>query len=190
MLRLNFKPFPELETQRLLLRKIKHKDAPELFFLRSDEAVLRYLGRGPDTEIKQVKDFIKAIRKSVAANDSVIWAIALKEDPSKLIGTICLWNIQKHNYRAEIGYVLHPEYWHKGIMKETIRKVLEYGFNTMQLHSVEARLQPENNASIALLESTGFVKEGYLKEDFHFNGKFLDTLIYSRLQQSPPVDIS
>lgn len=182
MLQLNFKPFPELETNRLLLRKIKHKDAPELFFLRSDESVLRYLGRKPAPSIKEAKDFIKAVRKSMAANDSIIWAIALKEDPLKLIGTICLWNIQKHNYRAEIGYVLHPHYWRKGIMKETIQKVLEFGFNTMHLHSVEARLQPDNNASVAVLEATGFVKEGYLKEDFFFDGKFLDTLIYSRLQ--------
>lgn len=106
----------------------------------------------------------------------------MKEGTDKLIGTICFWNIQQHNYRAEIGYVLHPHYWGKGIMKEAILKVVEYGFETMQLHSIEARLQAENNSSAAQLEVTGFVKEGYFKEDFFFDGEFQDTLVYSRLQ--------
>jgi len=186
MLQLNFKPFPELETQRLRLRKVKKEDADELFFLRSDEAVLRYLGKAPARSMKEIKEFLRSVRKSMEANDSVLWGIALKEFPSKLIGTICFWNIQKHNYRSEIGYVLNPQHWHKGIMKETINKVLEYGFNSMGLHSIEARLRPGNMGSIAVLESTGFVKEGYLKQDCYYNGNFFDTLIYSRLQPSLP----
>ena len=111
-----------------------------------------------------------------------MWAIALKTNPSKLIGTICYWNIQKQNFRAEIGYVLHPQFWRMGIMKETINKVIEYGFNTMKLHSIEALIRADNAASAAVLESTGFVKEGYLKEEFYYRGKFMDTIIYSRLQ--------
>jgi len=182
MLQLNFKPFPKLETERLLLRKIKKEDAPELFFLRSDKNVLKYLGKAPAQTMNEIKDFIKTIRNNIVANDSILWGIAMKEEPLKLIGTICFWNIQKHNYRAEIGYLLHPQFWRQGIMKEAIQKVLEYGFNVMRLHSVEARLAPENSGSVAVLEATGFVKEGFFKEDFYYNGKFLDTLIYSRLQ--------
>ena len=166
----------------MLLRKVKKEDAEELFTLRADEAVLRYLGKAPARSMKEIKDFLKGVRKSMNAKDSVLWGIALKEDPLKLIGTICFWNIQKHNYRAEIGYVLHPQYWRKGIMKETINKVLQYGFNSLGLHSVEARLQPDNKGSIAVLEATGFVKEGLLKEDCYYDGGFFDTLIYSRLQ--------
>ena len=88
----------------------------------------------------------------------------------------------KEHYRAEIGYVLDPAYWRKGIMKETILRTLDYGFSTLGLHSVEARINPHNIASASVLESTGFVREAYFKEDFFHRGKFEDTAVYSRLQ--------
>ncbi len=182
MLQPNFTPFPELSTERLLLRRITVKDAPELLFLRSDPAVLQFLSKKPATSIKEIEDFIGQIDLNIESNEGVLWGIALKEEPSKIIGTICYWHIVKENYRAEIGYALVPVWWRKGIMKETILKVLEYGFSTMGLHSVEARLNSANTGSSGVLESTGFVKEGCFKEDFFYAGKFEDTLVYSRLQ--------
>jgi len=181
MLQLNFSPFPELQTQRLLLRKIEQQDAAEIFFLRSDEEVLRFIGKEPAKNIKEAEEFIKKIGQAAETGDSIMWGITLKEDPSALIGTICYWRIQKENYRAEMGYVLHPGYWRRGFMKEAIHEIIEYGFKTMGLHSIEARIHADNAASAASLESSGFVREGYLKEEFFFQGKFLDTVIYSRL---------
>ena len=111
-----------------------------------------------------------------------MWAITLKENPSKAIGSICFWRMLKEHYRAEIGYALDPAYWRKGIMKETILKTLDYGFSTLGLHSIEARINPHNIASASVLESTGFVREAYFKEDFFRRGAFEDTAVYSRLQ--------
>src|SRR6185295_19509224 len=102
--------------------------------------------------------------------------------PSKIIGYIGYWRMKKEHYRAEIGYALHPAYWKKGIMKEAILAVLDYGFNTMQLHSVEANINADNNASAGILEATGFIKEAHFKEDFFFDGIFRDTIIYSKLK--------
>ena len=182
MLQPNFTPFPELTTNRLLLKRLTPEDAPEIFFLRSDETVLRYIGKEPATSIKEAEEFIERISKLVDTNESILWGIALGEKSGTIIGTICLWNLQPEHYRADIGYALHPDHWGKGIMKEAIQEVLEYGFKVMKLHSIEARLSPDNSASASVLEKTGFVKEAHLKEDFCFQGKFLDTLIYSRLQ--------
>ena len=89
----------------------------------------------------------------------------------------------KEHYRAELGYVLDPAYWNKGIMKESILRTLDYGFTTMGLHSVEARINPDNIASASVLESTGFVREAYFKEDFFHREQFEDTAVYSRLQR-------
>lgn len=182
MLELNFTPFPELKTERLLLRKLAPGDANEMFFLRSNEDVLRFLGKEPARSVSEAEEFIGKINKSIAENESILWGIALQGDPSKIIGTICLWNIQKEHYRAEIGYVLHPDHWRKGIMKEAIGCVVDYGFDILKLHSIGALLSPANSASSAVLESTGFVKEGHLKESFYFRGEFEDMLIYSRLK--------
>ena len=182
MLTLNFNPFPELKTQRLLLRKLGKTDANEIFFLRSNENVLRFIGKEPATTIDEAEDFIRRINQAIDENESVMWGIALLDNPSVIIGTICLWNIKPEHYRGEIGYVLHPDFWRKGIMKEAINCVNDYGFNVVGLHSIEALISPGNNASAAVLDSTGFVKEGHLKESFYFRGEFGDTIIYSKLK--------
>ncbi|TMI95270.1 MAG: GNAT family N-acetyltransferase [Bacteroidetes bacterium] len=184
MIALNFSPFPELKTQRLLLRKLEITDANEIFFLRSNEEVLRYLGREPAKTVAEAEEFISKIKKAVDENDSVLWGITFLSDPSTIIGTICLWNFEKENYRSEIGYILHPDHWRKGIMKEAINSVVDYGFDVLGLHSIGASLSPENIASSSVLESAGFVKEAHLKESFYFNGKFTDKAIYSRLKKA------
>lgn len=176
-----FIPFPELETERLLLRQVILNDAPEVLFLRSDPTILQYLGKEPATSLEEAREFITRITNDLENGDGIAWGIRLKEQPEKLIGNIGFWRMQKEHYRSEIGYVLHPSYWRKGIIKEAMMKVLEYGFNSMGLHSVEARISPANTASAAVLASTGFVREAYFKEDFYFNGKFEDTAVYSIL---------
>lgn len=181
MLELQFTPFPVLHTPRLVLRKLTAQDADAIFFLRSDKRVIQFLGKEPMQTLEEAHEFIRSINQNLQTGKSILWGIALAEDPATLIGNICFWNIQKNNYRAEIGYVLHPEYWQKGYMKEALRVVISYGLGTMRLHSIEARIEAQNLASAASLESAGFVQEGYLKEDFFFRGKFLDTIIYSRL---------
>ena len=181
MLQTIFQPFPELKTGRLLLRRVKITDAPEILFLRSDKDVMRYIDRDPAKNLKDAEDFIKRINKDINTNDAIVWAIELVEEPGKLIGTICFWQFKKEHYRAETGYVLHPQHWRKGIMKEALLKVMDFGFHTLKLHSIEAHISPDNAASAALLESTGFIKEAYFKENFHFRGNFLDTAVYSKL---------
>ncbi|MEQ1797836.1 MAG: GNAT family N-acetyltransferase [Lacibacter sp.] len=182
MLHLNFHPFPELKTERLLLRKMTVNDSPELFFLRSDKQVLEFIGKEPAANEEAVKEFIKTINLDIDANQAIMWGIALQENPSILIGNICYWRIQSQHHRAEIGYTLHPGYWRKGIMKEAVLKVMEFGFEEMKLHSIEARISSGNLASAAILRSTGFVQEGYLKEEFCFRNKFYDTIIFSKLK--------
>jgi ribosomal-protein-alanine N-acetyltransferase len=182
MLELDFHPFPELITQRLLLRRIVKEDAAEIYFLRSDEEVLRYIGKEPAQTIEEAENFIQQINHGIDANEHIMWAITLLDEPRQLIGTIGIWQIRKEHFRAEIGYVLHPLFWRRGIMKEAILKVLEYGFETMHLHSIQAQVAAENIASAAVLEAAGFVREAYFREDFFFRGKFFDTIVFSKLK--------
>jgi ribosomal-protein-alanine N-acetyltransferase len=85
----------------------------------------------------------------------------------------------KEHYRGEVGYVLLPEYQGKGIMHEALGAVIAYGFDVMKLHSIEANTNPNNTPSHKLLERHGFVREAYFKENYYYNGKFLDSAIYS-----------
>lgn len=184
MLQLNFIPFPEISTKRLLLRRLTLNDAQEIFILRSDKTVLQFLGKEPAKTIQEAEAFIKKVNEDIDTGEVIMWGIALKNEPATVIGSINYWRLIKEHYRAEIGYALHPGYWRKGIMKEAILEVLEFGFNVMKLHSVEARIAVGNTASGFILEATGFTEEAYFKEDFFFRGKFEDTKVYSRLANS------
>jgi ribosomal-protein-alanine N-acetyltransferase len=177
-----FFPFPEITTERLLLRRIIIQDAQEIFLLRSDEVVMKYVDRPRATSLHDAEDFLDIINKSLDVNDGISWGITMKENPEKLIGYIGYWRMKKEHYRAEIGYMLNPAFWKKGIMKEAILAVLDFGFDTMHLHSIEANISPGNAASAAVLEATGFIKEAYFKEDFFYDGTFRDTVIYSKLK--------
>ena len=89
--------------------------------------------------------------------------------------------MDKENYRAELGYLLHPSHQQKGLMQEAVVAVLLYGFSAIKLHSVEANINPANVASKKLLEKNGFVQEAYFKENFYYNGRFMDAAIYAFL---------
>jgi ribosomal-protein-alanine N-acetyltransferase len=183
MLELNFSPFTEIITERLLLRRPVSEDAETFFFLRSDEEVMKYIDRPRAASIQDAKEFLEVMNKGLESNESVCWAITFKNDPGKVIGYIGYWRIKKEHYRAEIGYALHPAFWKKGITREAILAVIDYGFNKMNLHSIEADINADNIASAAILESTGFIKEAHFKEDFFFDGTFRDTIIYSLLKK-------
>ena len=87
----------------------------------------------------------------------------------------------KEHYRAEIGYLLSDAFQRRGIMQEAITAAINYGFNVMRLHSIEANVNPGNTASIMLLEKNKFMREAYFRENFYYNGKFMDSLVYSLL---------
>ena len=180
MLELNFDPFPTLTTERLVLRRMSENDANEMFFLRSDKEVMKYIDREPAQSVDDAKAFIQMIDTLLDKNESINWAITVKEYPW-LVGNICLWNVRKEHFRAELGYVLHPSWQGKGIMHEALKAVLEYGFNSMKLHSVDANINPANIASQKVLEKAGFVREAYFRENYYHDGKFLDSAIYSLL---------
>jgi ribosomal-protein-alanine N-acetyltransferase len=148
--------------------------------MRTDERVMKYIERPRPANISETIAFINKINEQEKNNDLITWGIALKNEP-KLIGTVCYLNIKKENYRSELGYALHPDFHNKGIMNEVLVAVIDYGFNIMKLHSIEANINPGNIASQKLLEKHKFIREAYFKENFFWQGKFLDSAIYSLL---------
>jgi len=156
------------------------EDGEEIFFLRSDKKMLQYLDRDPAKSIDEALKWLQMINEGIDGDQYIAWGIELKNNP-ELVGIITFWNIKKEHYRAEIGYSLHTHYQGKGLMREAVARVLEYGFKVMKLHSVEANVNPANEASIRLLERSNFIREAYHKENYYYNGKFFDSAIYSLL---------
>lgn len=178
MLTINLNPFPIIETDRLVLRQITKNDANEIFILRSDAKVMEYIHRPIAKTLDDALQLIQIIADTETNGNGITWAITLKET-SQLIGTIGYWQLKKEHYRAEIGYLLSPDFQRKGIMQEALTAVINFGFNVIKFHSIEADVDPNNIASMILLERNKFVKEGYFKENYFFDGKFADTVVYS-----------
>lgn len=178
MMQFETEHFPKLETPRLHLRQLSIEDSEAILFLRSDIRTTLYLDRDRMRTIEQAREQILFLNEGFTKFESITWGIELKSN-SKLIGTIGYHRLDKPHYRAEMGYMLDPDYWRKGLMSEAIMSVIEFGFEKMQCHTLEAQVNPNNQASIQLLEKFNFVREAYFKENYLYNGRFLDSAVYT-----------
>ena len=178
----SFLPFKNLQSDRLLLRQITAADINEIFELRSNKEVMKYIPRPLCVTQEDAMLHINMIQQKIEINEGINWAITLKND-DKLIGYIGHYRIKWEHFRSEIGYMILPEFNGKGIVTEAIKLLIDYGFNDMKMHSLEGVIDPENTASARVLEKNGFVKEAHFKENEFYDGKFLDTVIYSLVKK-------
>ena len=162
MLTLNSNPIPMLVTNRLTLKPLELSDAVAIFALRSNDEVNQFVGRKKAETLQDAHDFILKIQQNGTDKTSFYWGIHAKETP-KLIGTICLWNLERDKGIAEIGYELMPLYQGKGLMQEALTVVIDYGFQ-IGFTTITAYPNAENAPSIKLLERNHFKREGILEE--------------------------
>ena len=181
MLNLNFNPFPTLYSERLILRQITLADAHDLFSLRSNKQVMDALDKEPLINIEGANSFIDITEGRLKSHTGINWAVCLKEN-NRLIGDFGFHRIDAYNQRAEIGYALLPKFHNMGIAIEAINFIIKYGFEALNLHSIEANINPVNQASKKLLLKNSFVKEAHFRENYYHKGVFLDSAIYSLLK--------
>jgi len=183
MLEINFLPFPILKTQRLLLRQVNTNDADTILSLRSNDEVMKYIPRPYLKSKEDALELIAMFDDKIENGIGINWGICFLDEPEKVIGIIGHYRLKPEHYRAEVGYMIFPEYNGKGIVSEALQKVIEYGFKEMKLHSIEAILDPENKGSEKVLLKNGFVKEGHFIENEYYEGRFLDSMVYSLLNK-------
>ncbi len=152
---MKFTPFPKIITEKLLLRQAKSTDCSEILFLRSDAEVGKYIKRVKPKTIADAIIFLDKITKGIEDGKNIYWCITLKNNP-KMIGSICLWNFSADLTKAEVGYDLHPAYQNKGIMSEAMKVVLNFGFEKLKFHQIEAYTHFQNEASKSLLLKNNF----------------------------------
>lgn len=178
---LNF--LPELVTSRLHLRAIKLEDANEVLLLRSNPQIMKYIARPLISSIKEAEAHIESIQAGIAKKEMLNWAITMKGS-DKLIGIIGLYRMVPEHYRTEVGYMLLEEYQKKGITHEALQVVMDHGFKAMNFHLIEAVIDKDNTGSEKLLLKNGFVKEAHFRENYFFEGKFLDSVHYCMLRKN------
>ncbi|WP_109300254.1 GNAT family N-acetyltransferase [Aquimarina sp. AU474] len=166
-------PFPRFETKRLRLEQLKKSDSKAIQFLRSDAVVNAFVKRPQTNSIDEAEQFITKINNGIKEQSWLFWAIRIKEKPN-LVGTICLWNFSENRKVAEVGYDLHPDFHRKGIMNESLKCILEFGFRALKLDQIEAYTHRDNKPSKKLLSKNNFsYVEGKVDPDN------LDNIIFS-----------
>lgn len=170
-----------LTTDRLHLRPLTLDDADALFSYFSKDEVMTYYDLAPFETKDEAENLINLWNNRLANDEGCRWAICLKENTSRAIGTAGFHNISKENNRAEIGYELHPDFWGKGIATEVSKKIIDYGFQTLKYRRLEAFIDPRHGASRKVLHKSGMETEGILREYFYEKGVFVDAEILSIL---------
>jgi Acetyltransferases, including N-acetylases of ribosomal proteins len=176
-----FNNFPTLETERLILRKLRLEDAKDVFEYASDPEVSKYVTWEPHRSIEDSINLIKFTHEYYERKEGIIWGIVYKEN-NKVIGTCDISPVTKH-FRAEIAYALSRDYWGKGIMTEAVKEVIRFGFERMNLNRIQAMCIPENIGSYRVMEKVGMKYEGLIREYMYIKGKFQDLKLYSILKR-------
>ena len=172
----------ELETERLLLRKISVNDAEAMYNnWASDDIVTKYVTWPTHQSVEDSKEILKMWESEYEQDNCYRWAIELKEE-KKLIGDIDVCRISEVNETAEIGYCISRDYWNRGIVTEAAKKVVEYLLKEAGFYRIEAQHHLDNPASGKVMQKIGMKYEGVIRGARIVKGEHIDVAMYSILK--------
>ena len=163
------------------MRQIRDEDLDDVFKGLSDASVIRYYGVSYLTReaAKEQMEFFK----NLELNRTGIWWAICSADNHVFYGAGGLNNLNFTFRKGEIGFWLMPEFWGKGFIREAIIPILEYAFTNLGLHRIEAHVESGNHNSKRVLDKSGFLYEGTMKDCEIKNGKFISLDIYAILNE-------
>lgn len=174
--------FPELKTQRLLLRKFRNTDIEAVYRGLSDEEVIKYYGVQYDSllDTQEQMDWFELIEQQ----ETGIWWAICDQQTQDFLGAVGFNNWNKKNRSIEMGYWLLPEHWGKGVVTEAGNEVCRYAFEYMSVHRIEAVVETENLNSRKVMSALNFTNEGTRKDCEIKDGKFISLEMYAKLNQT------
>ncbi|ETT49306.1 MULTISPECIES: GNAT family N-acetyltransferase [Paenibacillus] len=170
----------EIQTKRLKLRKMKLSDSASLFNIWSDPEVTKFMNINSFTDESQAVEMIKILNNLSLESKAIRYSI-IELESNRIIGSCGYNSIDSSNAKAEIGYDISKDYWGKGYAPEAIQSLMDYAFNTLNFNRIEAKVEPENNNSIRVLQKLNYTFEGTMRKCEMSKGKFIDLSIFSKL---------
>ncbi len=168
-----FSKIPTLTTERLTLRRMKTSDWRDMYEYARLQRVTEYLLWDSHKSPEQTQDYLRYLQAQYKAGDFYDWAIVLN-DEKKMIGTCGFTSIDFANNCAEVGYVLNPDYWGRGIATEAVMRVIDFGFSELNAHRIEAKYIIGNYASRRVMEKCGMSFEGIRRSSMFIKGAYRD----------------
>ncbi len=178
MLNLNFTPFPVFKTERLVLRQVMPTDAASVMKIRGNEEAMRFIPRPKAKTIEDAFGLIEMLTSGINEGKSINWAICNIENPTEIFGIMGYVNFYPEEYKAEIGYMLHPNYWGKGYINEAILEIENYGFEQIGLKVIEAIVDPQNYNSLKILLRNNYVFDKLIEKSMIFKEQEIDSAYY------------
>ncbi|HMA60607.1 MAG TPA: GNAT family protein [Halanaerobiales bacterium] len=172
----------QLETERLLLKPISREFKQEIYKHFSDQAVTRYMDIDVLKSVQEAEEIIDFYVEKEDQEKCYRWVIIRKED-NAFLGTCGFnsWEKCRAN-RVEIGYDLSKKYWRQGYMQEAVKRLINHGFEILNLHRIEAKVTKGNEPSCRLLEKLNFTEEGFLRDYNYWKGEYISEYMYSLLE--------
>lgn len=170
-----------LQGERICLTPIQLEHAPELFKIWSNQKVTEFMNIDSFCDEKQAREMIAFLQNLAKEQKALRYTIFHKEQ-AKIIGSCGFNQIDTPNQHVEIGYEIDEEFWGQGYGSEVVQQLVHYGFVSLDMVRVSAKVEPANKASIHLLEKNHFQYEGTLRKVEKSKGMFVDLCMYARIK--------
>ena len=141
-----------LETERLILRPMNEGDIDDVFAMRRDRDIMRFI-REPVRDRAETADWVKLV-SSRWADEKIGFCSLIEKNSGKFSGWCGLWQL-KETGEIEVGYAITKKFWGRGFASESAEAFLEYGFEKLNLEKIAAVAFPENRASHRVMEKLG-----------------------------------
>lgn len=171
---------PVLTGQRVTLRELRASDAASLFAMLTTEEVSRFISPPPST-VEGFERFIAWTIRQRTAGSYLCFAVTVKGFDTA-IGIFQVRQTEPGFGTAEWGFALGSAFWGTGVFQEGAELVLEFAFDTLNVHRLEARAAVLNGRGNGALLKVGAVQEGVLRKSFLRNGHYLDQVLYAILE--------
>ena len=176
-----FRDPPEIETPRLILRRMRKTDSADMYEYARDPAVSEYLLWQPHESEAYTRRYLNYLQTRYRAGDFHDWAVVWR-DADKMIGTCGFTSFRLDANSAEIGYVLNRSYWGMGVAPEAVRAVLRFGFLELRLHRIEAHYMIGNDRSRRVMEKVGMTYEGTQRDSLFVKGRYVSVGVCAVLE--------
>ena len=167
-----------IESEIFRLRPIKNSDIDSIVKYTNDRSVTRHTFIPYPNTIESVTAFLSSSRIAERKGTGLNFGIEYKES-GEIIGSVGFTVINKNFRRGEFGYWLAKKYRNQGIMTEATELVVRHAFTKLKLKRIHAFVDPDNVASIKVLEKCGFENEGLLKKFIKQNNRYKDMYIFA-----------
>ena len=172
-----------LESERLILRPLQAADSVTFSAYRSDPLVARYQGWDAPFSEQQAAEFIAAMQARVPGMPGEWVQLAIQvQETGVMVGDCAFQRLARDSRQAEFGITLARHGQNRGFATEALTRLLDYLFDELELHRVQANCDVENHSSMRLMERLGMRREAHFVENLWFKGHWSSEYWYGILR--------